>query len=446
MTRQARDVIADAECVRFRTLQHPAARDYPGALSYDEWYDESQDFAQLYERIVQDLGDLSQRHDEVVYVVPGSPMVAEQTVQLLLASRTDVLIDPAVSIIDVSCTALGVDPMAINLTVTDALEAPPVFRGPGPILVLQAYLPEVLAMLAERIPVETVTVLHHVGLEDQRIERIATMDLWRFPADHLTSLWIPPFRDAGMALSDLVDFLKILRRECPWDEEQTHASLVRHLLEESYEVIDAIEVLVRSEEAGNVTNDHITHVEEELGDLLFQILFHSEIASEEGQFDIATVADALRDKLTFRHPHVFGDVTVNSSDEVASRWEELKKEEKGRSSITEGIAWDLPALTLYTKLLRKANTMHLDMVPASELRERAQRALAALTLAESPSADSTAQITSIDQWGVVLESITSLAQQSGIDAESVLRSAALNLRDRILHEESKGPASTPLVD
>ena len=187
--------------------------------------------------------------------------------------------------------------------------------------------------------------------------------------DHLTSLWIDGLRTAGEAMDDLVAFMRRLRAECPWDQEQTHASLTRHLLEEAYETLDALEAFVRVE--GDDASDEAAHVEEELGDLLFQIVFHAELGDEEEFFNLATIADNVRDKLIGRHPHVFGDVQVNDSNDVAARWEVLKRDEKGRESVTDGIAWQLPALILYTKLLRKAALVDLRR-DAGERRARSR--------------------------------------------------------------------------
>ena len=121
---------------------------------------------------------------------------------------------------------------------------------------------------------------------------------------------------------------------------------------------------------GELDDARIDHVEEELGDLLFQIVFHAELGDEEGNFNFATIADGVRDKLIGRHPHVFGDVTVSGADEVASRWEDLKRVEKGRDSVTDGIAWQLPSLTLYTKLLRKAALVGAALDSGDVARER----------------------------------------------------------------------------
>jgi uncharacterized protein YabN with tetrapyrrole methylase and pyrophosphatase domain len=214
----------------------------------------------------------------------------------------------------------------------------------------------VLASVADRLPAETsVTVLHHLGLDDEQLLVTSAGELPRFlEADHLTSLWVPGLRTAGEAADDLVTFMRQLRAQCPWDQEQTHGSLTRHLLEESYEALDALTALDVMIESGEEDAEVVAHAEEELGDLLFQVLFHAELGDEESRFSFATIADAVRDKLTQRHPHVFGDVVVHSSYEVAANWEVLKAVEKGRSSVLDGIAWDLPALALYAKVAQKA--------------------------------------------------------------------------------------------
>jgi len=350
--------MASAPVVRLRTRVHPAA-DGLAHVSYDEWYDAADSFDDLYTRIVDDLVALATTspNGEVVYVVPGSPVVAERTVEMLRERGSlDLICEPAVSVIDVACAALGIDPMAAGVRVVDALDSTEPFRGPGPLLILQTYAPEVLASVADRLPAETsVTVLHHLGLDDEQLLVTSAGELPRFlEADHLTSLWVPGLRTAGEAADDLVTFMRQLRAQCPWDQEQTHGSLTRHLLEESYEALDALTALDVMIESGAEDAEVVAHAEEELGDLLFQVLFHAELGDEESRFSFATIADAVRDKLTQRHPHVFGDVVVHSSDEVAANWEVLKAVEKGRSSVLDGIAWDLPALALYAKVAQKA--------------------------------------------------------------------------------------------
>jgi tetrapyrrole methylase family protein/MazG family protein len=435
------ELIRNASAARLRTRIHPGASALADIISYDDWYERADSFEDLYQEIVDDLVSLatSSPNAEVLYVVPGSPAVAERTVELLRA-RTDVhtIIEPAVSVIDVACAALGRDPMACGLRVVDALSSSESLRGPGPLLVLQTYAPEVLVSVASRLAsVTMVTVLHHVGLDDEEIVTLSAAELATFTrADHLTSLWIDELRTAGDATEDLVDLMRRLRRECPWDQEQDHASLTRHLLEEAYEALDALESLVHIQSSGDATAEATQHVQEELGDLLFQIIFHAELGDEEDLFTFASIADAVRLKLIGRHPHVFDDVQVTGSNEVASRWEVLKQAEKGRESVTDGIAWQLPALTLYAKLLRKATHVDLAQPDGEEAKARALAALAALPVRADAADDAQSTSRVDDEWGDALIGLLNLAQWSGVDLEGVLRARAQDLRAEIRRAES----------
>ena len=442
LTRRTAAALRDAPVARLRTRVHPAAEEFPDVASYDDWYDRATSFDALYADIVEDLVTLAiaSPDGEVVYAVPGSPVVAERTVELL-RQREDVLTicEPAVSIIDLACAALGRDPMTDELRIVDALSSSESLRGPGPLLVLQTYSSEVLATLTDRLaPSTRVTVLHHLGLGDELVTELTALELVTFAAaDHLTSLWIDDVRTAGAATDDLIDFMRRLRRDCPWDQEQTHASLTRHLLEEAYEALDALEAMVRVEVADHVLDDVAAsrHVQEELGDLLFQIVFHAELGDEEDRFNFATIADAVRDKLTLRHPHVFGDTRVLDSDDVAARWEVLKQSEKGRDSVTDGIAWQLPALTLYTKLLRKAQLLGARANGAEFEKESARAALGALEVTGTAARDSESATNVAREWGDVLTALSRCAVLSGVDLEGVLRERAHELRDDIRRSE-----------
>ena len=191
-----------------------------------------------------------------------------------------------------------------------------------------------------------------------------------FEPDHLTSLWIPELAApvAGRAGS--------ARRAgphpagaVPVGPEQTHGSLSRHLLEESYEVLEAIDGLVAVDADASASPEQmeraVAHLEEELGDLLFQVYFHATLAAEEGRFTLADVARGVHDKLVARHPHVFGDTVADSPDQVATNWEASRRLEKGRASVTEGIPAALPALALAAKLQRKALTVGIDLPGAA---------------------------------------------------------------------------------
>ena len=441
ITRGTFELLRDAPVVRLRTRVHPAAAAFLDVASYDELYERAESFEALYDAIVVDLIELA-RHapgGEVVYAVPGSPVVAERTVELLLASsQVTTVLESAVSVIDVACAALGRDPMASGLRVVDALANVEPFRGPGPLLVLQTYSTEILASVADRLPKSTVvTVLHHVGLSDEALVDLSAEELVSFGGvDHLTSLWIEGLRTAGEAMDDLVALMRRLRAECPWDQEQTHASLTRHLLEEAYETLDALEAFVRVEDGAGT--DGAAHVEEELGDLLFQIVFHAELGDEEGIFNLATIADTVRDKLTGRHPHVFGDVRVEDSNDVAARWEILKRDEKGRDSVTDGIAWQLPALILYTKLLRKAALVELRR-EGEESRTSVLEAVRALPLERELAHDAQSSSDVERSWGDAIVALVELAQWAGVDLEGVLRERARQLREEIRNVESHSP-------
>ncbi len=429
-------LLRESPVVRLRTRVHPAASAVPDAESYDDHYERAPSFDVLYHEIADDLVRLAKEsvNREVIYAVPGSPVVAERTVELLgLRDDVKVIREPAVSVIDVACAALGRDPMADGLRVVDALNGTEPFRGPGPLLVLQTYSSEILAVVGDRLPPETVvTILHHLGLRDERIVTVTAGQLTTFDAvDHLTSLWIDALRTAGDAMDDLVSLTRRLRLECPWDQEQTHASLTRHLLEEAYEALDALEHLVRSQAQGTSGADDAAHVAEELGDLLFQIVLHAELADEQDLFNVTIIADGVRDKLIGRHPHVFGDVRVRDSNEVAERWEALKLKEKGRDSITDGVAWQLPALTLYTKLLRKASTLNLGVTSAEAARARALDAVRSLSLDDDPAADAASSSNVSARWGDAVSALVQCAQWSGVDLEGVLRERARQLRDDI---------------
>ena len=150
---------------------------------------------------------------------------------------------------------------------------------------------------------------------------------------------------------ELVNIISKLREECPWDKEQTHESLSKHLIEEAYELLDSLAKL-------NDEDESFKNLESELGDLLLQVLLHSKIASENGYFSIVGVVDSLNKKLVKRHPHVFGDVKLDSPKEVEKQWEKIKQEDK--NSIFDDINKNLPAITTAFKVQRKAESINLS--------------------------------------------------------------------------------------
>jgi len=211
-------------------------------------------------------------------------------------------------------------------------------------------------------------------------------------------------RRAQSALGTLALVMARLRRDegCPWDAEQTHESLQVHLIEEAHEVLEAID-------GGNITTD----LQEELGDLLLQVLFHSEIAAGDGRFDIAGVATTIVEKLVRRHPHVFGEVAVADANEVVRNWETIKQQEKARASAFDGIPRDLPALLAAQKTQKRAAALGFE----ADAESAAARAAAAV----SADADASA-------LGDALFWLVALARSRGIDAEGALRKRTLEFR------------------
>jgi len=414
-----------------RTRVHPAAEAFSHLESYDSLYEQAETFAEVYSAIVEDLVERASS-GPVVYGVPGSPLVAEHTVELLRRDeRVELHVEPTLSFLDLAWAKLGIDPVAEAVTMIDATELLSRRDLGGPLLIAQTWnglLLSELKLQADELmgeaPTEAV-ILHHLGLEDEVVATVAWEDLDRtVEADHLTSVYVATWPSAGAALSSLQLIIEQLRRECPWDMEQTHQSLGRHLLEESYEVLDAIEALAEDEDA---TSD----VEEELGDLLVQVLFHGVLGSETGAFGFPSIAKRVEDKLVFRHPHVFADTVAETKEDVAANWEVLKKKEKGRESITDGIPVALPALALVAKLQRKAQAAGVLATDAESQAQQAAEALVALTASVQGATSLEGAMPNSSAVGDLLQAVVSLAQFAGIDPEAALRAKAVALRTAI---------------
>lgn len=489
LSQRAVTVLTDAAAAGrawLRTARHPAAVRVEGVPSFDQLYETAATFEEVYGAVVDALVEaaVAAAPDPVVYAVPGSPLIAERTVDLLRGDvRVDVQTLPALSFLDLAWAALGVDPLAAGVRLLDAGEVGPALAGgSGPLLVGQCWSRQVLSDVKLAWPDEAGTepprpvMLHHLGLEDELVRAVDWWELDRtLEPDHLTSLYVPAWGvgigggagvagegddvggsvGAGVQMTALVELMDTLRAACPWDSVQTHASLMPHLVEESYEVLDALDALGGggSDSDSDSDNDSeaapsdeaYAHLEEELGDLLFQIVFHACLADEEGRFDFADVARGVHDKLVHRHPHVFGDVDAATPDQVVTNWEAIKKQEKGRRSVTEGIPAGLPALMLTTKLARKARGVGVEPedvsagadtgldAAATMLAALSRRAAAADPKADDPlEGDGGATQEAV---GALLYDIATLAQRLGVDAEQALRARALVLRAAILEAE-----------
>lgn len=340
-----------------RTVRHPAASAVRDAHAFDDVYDRGDTIEGVYRDIVEQLVVAATESDEVLYAVPGSPVVAEHTVELLLADpRVRTVVHPAMSFLDLSWARLGIDPVETGVRLVDGHRFGVEAAGQrGPLLVAQCDSRFVLSdikLAVEHPPAGTVTLLTHLGLPDERLVEVPWEDLDRtIEPDHLTSLWIPRLAEPVAAqVVRLDELMQRLRQEDPWKAEQTHESLQRYLLEESYEVLEAIDAY--DPESGDGADELCA----ELGDLLYQVVFHSTLGAEAGWFTLADVATAIHDKLERRHPHVTaGSGSSPTRDELVQAWETDKRSELGRDSRYDGVPSDLPALARAAKVLRKAD-------------------------------------------------------------------------------------------
>lgn len=311
--------ISEADELYLRTALHPAAQELPFAFrSFDELYETADQFEELYQEIANILLEASQ-HKNVVYCVPGSPYVAERSVELLLPFKPRVF--PGSSFLDVVCGALGID-YSKGLLVADALQE----YQPHP-KVDQLYVQVYKRQIASELKLKLMesfedehpcTIISRAGTQDEKVTRLPLYALdHEENFDHLTSVFVEKGQ-GGKDLKELETLMKTLLSPggCPWDRQQTHESLKRYLLEESYEVMEAID------------QEDYASLCDELGDLLFQVVFHSALAEEEGYFTLADVVEGSYEKIYSRHSHVFSQDSAESPSEVVDLWEKNKGKEQ----------------------------------------------------------------------------------------------------------------------
>ncbi|WP_047980725.1 bifunctional methyltransferase/pyrophosphohydrolase YabN [Ornithinibacillus contaminans] len=354
-----------------RTLDHPVietlAEEGITFSSFDYLYEQQTEFESVYHEIVQVLLEQAKSTD-LIYAVPGHPMLAEKTVQLLVEqSDVDVDIIGGQSYLDALFASLKIDPIdgfqfvdgtGFNRSQLD-------YRHH--IVFCQVYdrfiASDVKLALLEDLPADhPVTIIDAAGSKDEKVVTIPLEELdHSMEVSNLTSVYIPPASDNVLnhTFTRLREVIATLRgpNGCPWDQKQTHESLREYAIEEVYELIDAI----------NEQDDD--GIIEELGDVLLQIMLHSQIGEDAGYFTVDDVIRSITDKMIFRHPHVFSDVNVASVDEVLTNWDTLKKQEKGevRKSLLDGGPKSLPALAKAYKLQKKAAKVGFDWEDVTDI-------------------------------------------------------------------------------
>lgn len=369
--------LKSAKHVYLRTKEHPVVDElvHEGLnyTSFDSIYEKHDQFEEVYQEIVQTLLQKA-NGEQVTYAVPGHPLVAERTVQLLLEygpkDDIDIIIGGGQSFVDALFQSLKIDPVdGFQLLDGTSLHSNQL-QIDQHMFISQVYdqfvASNIKLTLMERLPDDyEVVIVSAAGSSNERLERVPLYELDRkVTLDNLTSVYVPPVQDEQILLknfSKLREIIAVLRgpNGCPWDKEQTHESLKKYLIEETYEVIEAID------------SGDIDHLVEELGDVLLQVMLHAQIGEDDGYFAIEDVIEVLSEKMIRRHPHVFGNRVVEDSEEVLRNWQEIKKQEKGETetSLLDGISMSMPNLLRAYEIQKKAAKVGFDwqeITPALE--------------------------------------------------------------------------------
>src|SRR5574341_2000897 len=442
LTRAAWETLSAAEKVFLRTRMHPTVAHLPAGPvyhSFDDLYEQAHDFEQVYATIVTRLLEAAERSD-VVYAVPGDPMVAERTVTELLAvcqvKGIGLKIVHGVSFIEPTLAALRVD-AAAGLQIVDATDVAaahhPLINPDCPALIAQVYgqrlASDVKLTLMNQYPDQhPVTLVHSAGTPDLRVEEMPLYEIDRREVAHLTALYVPPFDGSGAATS-LEGFQQTIAQlrapdGCPWDREQTHQTLRPYLLEETYEVLEAIDA------------DQPDKLAEELGDLLLQIVLHSQIGVDEGEFTMAEIVRHIDTKIKRRHPHVWGDVDVQgNAQQVIANWQTIKAAERadrgeGERSLLDGIPQALPALAQAHSYDQRARRVGFDWANVDEVIEKVQEEIGEIRRAATPQEQ-------FMEVGDLLLASAVWARWLGVNPEDALRAANRRFYDRFTYIERR---------
>lgn len=433
LTREAWEVLRQARMVYLRTRKHPTVRGLPKHLrlrSFDGLYQRAESFDAVYSEIARGIiaaaGAKNKRPStDVIYAVPGHPLVGERSVPMILAAAHSAGIPTRIvsglSFIEPVLEALGaIDPIA-GLQLCDALDLARLHHPPldpdRPALVAQLYSRQIasdvkLTLLNQYPPDHRVLVVRAESRSRRsgprtRDSALAELD-HSAGFDHLSSLYIPPLPQAG-GFETLQETIAYLRAPegCPWDREQTHQSLRSTLLEEAFEVLTAID------------EDDMPALKEELGDLLLNVMLQAQIATEAGEFRMSEVVAEIDAKLKRRHPHIFGDITVKDSAEVTANWNEIKKREKAAKGLTaasvlDGIAPALPALAQAQKMAQRADRAGFRW---KDGRKRYEKVLEELAEVRNARDDQQRR----EELGDLIFSLAYWADGLGIDIETAAR-------------------------
>jgi len=422
ISKGALDALKNSKHAVLRTKEHPIVERLIGEGvefdSLDRYYETECSFEAVYSSIAEHIVSMAQ--GGVVYAVPGHPRVAENTVSLIekLACEKGIELEiiPSMSFVDAMFNSLGFDP-SDGFVLLDALSFKSrELSSDKAVIITQVYSKLVasdtkLKLMEHYDDDQGIYVVGHAGIKGS--ESIVSMPLYELDHyrgfDHLTSVYVPRGSSRKFkGVSDLEDIMEKLRSKdgCPWDIKQTHKSIKKCLIEEAYELADAIE------------NDDVEGMIEELGDVLLQVVFHSQIGKEEGMFNLDEVADSICKKLIYRHPHVFGEDKYEEST-FMKKWEDMKKAEKGEETVAEGlerIPRHLPALIRAHKVQTKAAYVGFDWEEIEDVYKKVRE-----EYKEVVDAHAAGDIQYIqEELGDLLFSIVNLARFLKVDPEESL--------------------------
>jgi tetrapyrrole methylase family protein / MazG family protein len=464
LTTEARAHLEQITTLILRTRIHPTVAHLPSHLqleSFDALYESAVAFEAIYQQIATELVDRAAAGEAITYAVPGHPLVAEATTRQVrwraAAHDVPVRIIAGLSFIEPVCEVLDLDPFEHGLQLIDALEvsrpaafpvaAEPQDRAwaeiqniasydppllPFPIrptqgaLICQLYgrhvASDVKLALMQRYPAEhPITLVGAAGVADTaslRVVALHELDHQR-DLDHLATAYVPPLpihEDVRGIDGLLWVTARLLGPQgCPWDREQTHASLRPFLLEEAHEVLEALDA------------QDVDHLSEELGDLLLQIVLHSEMARQAGDFDFGDVTAHIAAKLIRRHPHVFGDLAVDGSADVLRNWDAIKAQEKAARGVApqgllDNIPVSLPALAMAQKIGEKVAKVGFDWTDIDGVWAKIHEEINEIQTA--------APANRSEEFGDLLFVIARLASWLGVDGETALREANAKFRRR----------------
>lgn len=449
ITTETWDLLQGSMPVYLRTQIHPSVEEVRhrgiNFTSFDTVYDELADFDAVYDTIVNTLIEYS-RTGDIVYAVPGSPLVAERTVRMLwdAAEQKKVMINvkAGMSFLEVLYTRIGIDPVE-GLFITDGEELENLSAVPdAAVIITQLYNRRVasdvkLSLMNFYEDEANIIVVHHLSLPDEQVRTIPLFELDRIEwIDHLTSLVIPKTAKrinsaiapniTAFDIEPLEDVVSALRAPdgCPWDKIQTHLTLRKYLLEEAYEVLEAID------------NRDTTNFCEELGDLLLQIVFHARLAEEEELFTMQDVIDGVTEKMVRRHPHVFGTLETADTNVIAENWETIKAKEKGhgdRKCVMDGISPELTTVLKTEKIQEKAAKVGFVWHKSEEIWGKVEEEIGELREAIEHKDRENAEL----EGGDVLFSLINLLGWYKISGENALRRTNYKFLQRFSYVEEQ---------